>query len=91
MQHHNIGHGQGVPLEICRVVDIKSGIDAFQIVLFCQRGGVDQFIVLRLYGKTIVADGIQRLKAVIQCFIAAFFSKTCEIALTSTPIRSTQE
>ena len=65
MQHHNIGYGQRVSLEICRVVDVKAGIDAFQTVLLCQRGGVDQLVVLRLYGKAVVADGIQRLKAVI--------------------------
>ena len=72
MQHHNIGHRQGVSLEVCRVVDVKAGIDAFQTVLLCQRGGIDQFIVLRLYGKPVVADGIQRFKAVIPCGVPRF-------------------
>ena len=72
MQHHNIGYRQRVSLEVCRAVDIKSGIDAFQTILFRQRGGVDLLIVLRLYGKTIVAGGDQRIKAVIQCVIAVF-------------------
>ena len=59
-------------LEVCRVVDIKSGINAFQTILFRQWGGVDQLIVLRLYGKSVVADGIQRFKSVIPRGIPRF-------------------
>ena len=71
MQHHDIRYGQGVPGEVCRAVHIEPGINAFQIVLRRQRGGVNLLIVLRLHGKTVVTDGIQRLKAIIQRFIAA--------------------
>ena len=72
MQHHNIGHGQGVPGEVCRTVHIEPGVDAFQIVLRRQRGGVNLLIVLRLHGKAVVTDGIQRLKAVIPRTISRF-------------------
>ena len=68
MQHHNIRYRQGVPGEVRRAVHIEPGINAFKVVLRRQRGGVNLLIVLRLYGKTVVTDGIQRLKA-IACII----------------------
>ncbi len=71
MQHHDIRYRQGVPGEVCRAVHIEPGINAFQIILLRQRGGVGQLIILRLYGKAVVADGVQRLEAIIQRFIAA--------------------
>lgn len=72
MQHRNIGHRHRVPLEVSRVVDVKAGIDAFQIILFRQRSGVDQFIVLRLHRKAVVSDSIQRFKAVSPCGVPRF-------------------
>ena len=68
MQHHDIRYRQGVPGEVRRTIHIEPGVDAFQIVLRRQRRFIDQFIVFRLYGKAVVADGIQRLKA-IACII----------------------
>ena len=71
MKHHDVRHGQGMSVEVCRAIDVEPGINAFQIVPFRQRGGIDQLIVCRIHGKAIAPDRIQRLKAVIQCFIPA--------------------
>ena len=72
IQHYDIRYGQGVPGEVCRAVHVEPGIDAFQIVLRRQRGGINLLIVLRLHGKTVVTDGIQRLKAVVPRTISRF-------------------
>ena len=72
IQHYDIRYGQGVPGEVCRAVHIEPGINAFQIVLRRQRGGINLLIVLRLHGKTVVTDGIQRLKAVVPRTISRF-------------------
>ena len=52
----------------------SAGKTSLAEALLFKAGATDRLgkVVLRLYGKTIVADGVQRLKAVIQCFIAAF-------------------
>ena len=57
-----------MPGEVCRTIHIKPGVEAVQIVLRRQRRFIDQLIIFRLYGKVVVADGIQRLKA-IACII----------------------
>ena len=71
MQHHDIRYRQGVPGEVCRTIHIKPGINAFKVVLRRQRRFIDQLVVFRLYGKAVAVDAVQRLKAIIQRFIAA--------------------
>ena len=72
MEHHDIRNGQGVPLEVCRPVDIEPCVDAFQIILLRQRCRVDQLIICRINRKAVAPDRVQRLKTVIQRFIPAF-------------------
>ena len=71
MQHHDIRYRQRVPREVRRTIHIEPGVDAFQIVLRRQRRFIDQLVVFRLYGKAVAVDAVQRLKAIIQRFIAA--------------------
>ena len=71
MQHHDIRYRQGVPGEVRRAVHIEPGINAFKVILFCQRRRIDQLIISRLHGKAVAVDAVQRLKAIIQRFAAA--------------------
>ena len=69
MQHHLVGHGKGMSLKVCRMVDVECAVDVFQRGLAIQRRGVNKVIVGPVHRAARGLQAIIGFKPIVPRFI----------------------
>ena len=71
-QHNDVGNGKGVSRKVCRMVDVEASVNIFQRFPVSQRRGIYKLVIVPLHIQPHSPQSVQRLKAVVPCFLTVF-------------------